>query len=93
MEVPPFLTWIRTSIATTIKKKDIIEKDVVQMSMPLALEANPYQAMWVYSNYIHVSSVEEHLTTCDNGVAAIYEQKCVFGPKSNACKVEICKMG
>jgi hypothetical protein len=50
------------------------------MSMPPTLEANPYQAMWAYSNYIHVSSVEEHLTTCDNGVATIYEQKCVFGP-------------
>jgi hypothetical protein len=50
------------------------------MSMPPTLETKHYQAMWAYSNYIHVSNVEEHLTTCDNGVATIYEQKCVFGP-------------
>ncbi len=53
---------------------------MVQMSMPPTLETNPYQAMWAYSTYIHGSSVEEHLTTCDNGVATISEQKCVFGP-------------
>jgi hypothetical protein len=48
--------------------------------MPPTRETNPNQTMWAYSNYIHVSSVEEHLTTCDNGVATISKQKYVFGP-------------
>jgi hypothetical protein len=55
--------WIKSSIATTIKERDIIEKDVVHLSMSPTLEVRSYRAMWAFGNHIHVSSVEEHLTT------------------------------
>jgi hypothetical protein len=34
--------WIRTFIATTIKEGDIIDKDIVHMSMPSTLEVKSY---------------------------------------------------
>jgi len=46
------------------------------MSMPLTLKARSYQAMHVFDNHIHIISVEEHLTTFNNGVAIIFEQQC-----------------
>jgi hypothetical protein len=67
MEVPPFSKWVRSSIVITIKNGDVIKKDVVHMLMPPTLEAKSYRAMWAFGNYnICVSSVEEHLTTCDS---------------------------
>jgi hypothetical protein len=33
--------------------------------------------MYAFWNHIHVTSVEEHLTTYDNGVAATFEQTSV----------------
>ncbi len=36
--------------------------------------------MFVFGNHIHVASVEEHLTTRDNGVVATFEQAYVLGP-------------
>jgi hypothetical protein len=33
--------------------------------------------MYAFGNHIKVLSVEEHLTTFDNGVAAPFEQKCI----------------
>jgi hypothetical protein len=41
-EVPPFPMWIRTFIATIIKEGDIIDKDIMHMSMPPTLEAKFY---------------------------------------------------
>jgi hypothetical protein len=38
--------------------------------------------MWAFVNRIHVSSVE-HLTTCDSGLAATFEQECVLGPNDS----------
>ncbi len=55
-EVPPFPMWIRTYIATTIKKGDIIDKDIMHMSMPPMLEAKSCQTMWAFGNHIRVSS-------------------------------------
>jgi len=48
----------------------------MHMSMPLMHEAKCYWTMWVFGNHIHVSSVEECLTKCDNGVTN-FEQECV----------------
>jgi len=45
--------------------------------MSPTLEARSYRAMCAFGNHIHVSSVEKHLTICDNGVATIFEQICV----------------
>jgi hypothetical protein len=36
--------------------------------------------MYVFGNHIHVASVEEHLTTRDNGLVATFEQAYVLGP-------------
>jgi hypothetical protein len=36
--------------------------------------------MWPFENHNCVSSVEEHLTTSDSGVATTFEQECVLGP-------------
>jgi hypothetical protein len=36
--------------------------------------------MYAFGNHIHVSSVEEHLTTKYNGAVATFEQLCVFRP-------------
>ncbi len=33
-----------------------------------------------FENHIHVSSVDEHLTTCDRGVMTGFERECVLGP-------------
>jgi hypothetical protein len=48
--------------------------------MPPTFNAKSYQTMWAFGNHLHVSSVEEHLTTCDNGVTSIFEQECVLRP-------------
>jgi hypothetical protein len=73
--------WIRSSIVTAIKEGDKIEKDVVHLSMPPTLEDRSYQTMWAFRNHNHVSSVEVHLTTQDNGtITSIFEQECVSGP-------------
>jgi len=47
------------------------------MSMPLTLEARSYRTMYAFDNHIRVSNVEKHLTTCDNGVVATFEQVCI----------------
>jgi hypothetical protein len=65
--------WIRTCIATSIKEGDILDKDIVHMSMPPTLGAKSYRTMWALGNHIHVSSAEEHSTTCDSGVATTFE--------------------
>jgi hypothetical protein len=36
--------------------------------------------MYAFGNHIHVASAKKHLTTCDNGVIATFEQDCVLGP-------------
>ncbi len=79
-EVPPFPIWIKTYIVIAIKEGDIIDKDIMHMSMPPMLEAKSYRAMWAFGNHICVSSAEEHLITCDSGVEATFEQECVLGP-------------
>jgi hypothetical protein len=33
--------------------------------------------MYAFGNHIHVAGVEQHLTTCDNGVVATFEQSYV----------------
>jgi len=48
--------------------------------MPTILEAQFYWTTWAFGNCIHVSSVKEHLTTCDNGVITTFEQECVSWP-------------
>jgi len=40
--VPPFPTWIRTSIVAIVKEGGIIDKDIMHMSMPLMHEAKCY---------------------------------------------------
>jgi hypothetical protein len=72
-EVPPFSIWIKSSIVVVVKEGEPIEKDVVHLSMPPTFKAKCYQTMWALGNHLHVSSVEEHLTTCDNGVTSIFE--------------------
>ncbi len=47
------------------------------MSMPPTLLAGSYQSMYVFGNHIRVLSVEKHLTTFDNGVAAPFEKECI----------------
>jgi hypothetical protein len=36
--------------------------------------------MFVFGNHIRVSNAEEHLTSFDSGVAAIFEWECILGP-------------
>jgi hypothetical protein len=50
------------------------------MFMPPMVEAKSYRVMWAFGNHNLVSSVEEHLTTCDSGVGATFEHECVLGP-------------
>jgi hypothetical protein len=88
--------WIRSSIVTTIKEGDKIEKDVVHLSMPPTLEDRSYRTMWAFGNHNHVSSAEVHSTTRDNGtIVAIFEQECVSGPndKKPMVATRICGMG
>jgi hypothetical protein len=73
-ELPTFSTWIRTAIITTIYEGQDIERDTLHMSMSPMLEARSYQTMWAYRNHIRISSVEEHLSMIDCGVATIFEQ-------------------
>jgi len=80
-------------IVVVVKEGEPIEKDVVHLSMPPTFKAKCYQTMWTLGNHLHVSSVEEHLTTCDNGVTSIFEQECVLGPKTRFCKTRIFRMG
>ncbi len=42
---------------------DMIGKDIMPMSMPPTLKVISYQTMYSYGNHIHVSSVEENLTS------------------------------
>jgi hypothetical protein len=42
---------------------DTIDKNIMHVSMPPTLEAISYQTMYSYGNHIHVSSVEENLTS------------------------------
>ncbi len=76
-EMPPFFKQIRNTIVLGIKDGEHVDKDTLHMSMPPTLEARSYQTMYVFGNHIHVSSVEKHLTTCDNGVATTFEQICI----------------
>lgn len=48
------------------------------MSMPPTMEARSYRTMYAFSYCVHVSNVEKHLTTCDNGVATTFEQICIL---------------
>jgi len=56
-----------------MKEGETIKKDVLHISMPPTCEARSDQVMFVFGNHIHVSNVEEHLTTFDSGVATIFK--------------------
>lgn len=43
------------------------------MSMKPTLEARSYRGMYDFGNHFKVASVKKHLTTNDNGVAAVFE--------------------
>jgi len=49
------------------------------MFVPPTLEATTYHAMYVFGNYLCVSSGEEHLATRDSDIAIMFEPKCVLG--------------
>jgi hypothetical protein len=72
-----FPTWIWIVVASTFKGGDTIDQNTIHMSMPPTLEARSYQSMYAFGNHIHVVNAEKGLTTCDNGVAATFEQACV----------------
>jgi hypothetical protein len=59
----PFPTYTRIAITSSMEHVETIDKDVVHMSMPPTMEARAYRTMYDYGNHIHVSNVEEHLTT------------------------------
>jgi hypothetical protein len=40
--LPPFATWIRVSIVSTINDGDTIDKEIMHMSMPSTLQAMLY---------------------------------------------------
>ncbi len=82
-ELLTFSTWIWATIIVAIHEGQDIEKDTLHMSMLLTLEARSYRTMWAYGNHISVSSVEEHLSTTNYGVATIFEQECRLG--ANDC--------
>jgi hypothetical protein len=67
-------------ISSTIKDGEIIDKDVVHMSMSPTLEASTYHVMYAFGNHLHVLNGEKHLTTRDSGIATMFEQECVLGP-------------
>ncbi len=73
------LDHLKDAVVLAMKEGETIEKDVLHMSMPPTLEARLYQTMFAFGNQIHVSSVEEHLTTFDSGVVATFEQECRLG--------------
>ncbi len=76
--LPPFAMWIKVSIASVnIRNGEIIDKDMVHMSMPLTLEAMSYRFMYAYGNHTCVSSAKEQLRTNDCGVVTTFEQECI----------------
>ncbi len=77
---PPFPTWIQSVISSTMKEGETMDKNIIHMSMPPTLEATAYWSMYGFGNHLHISNVEEHLTTCDSGVVAVFEQECIYGP-------------
>jgi hypothetical protein len=79
-ELPSFPTWIQIIVASTLIGGETIDQDTIHMSMPPTLEDRSYWSMYAFGNHIHVASVEEHLTTCDSGVVATFEQACVLRP-------------
>ncbi len=52
------------------------------MSMKPTLEARSYRGMYDFGNHFKVASVKKHLTTNDNGVAAVFEQEYILGPNN-----------
>ncbi len=72
--LPPFAMWIKSSIALAIRNAEIIDKNMVHMSMPPTLEAMSYRSMYAYGNHICVSSAEKHLRTNDCGIMVTFEQ-------------------
>jgi len=78
--LPRFAMWIKVSTAlANIRNGEIIDKDVVHMSMPLTLEAMSYRSMYAYGNHIYVSNAKKQLKTNDCGVATTFEQECISG--------------
>jgi hypothetical protein len=47
VQITPFPIWVGTTISSAIKHSEIIDKDVVHMSMPPTLEAITYHAMYL----------------------------------------------
>jgi hypothetical protein len=79
-----------------LKHGEIIDKDVVHMSMLPTLEATTYHVMYAFGNHLCVSSGKEHLITRDNSiVVATFEQECVLEPNYQTaypCKARICRL-
>jgi hypothetical protein len=57
---------VKATISLAIENGEIIDTDVVHMSMPPTLESTSYHAMYVFGNHLHVSNGEEDLTTSDS---------------------------
>lgn len=77
--LPPFVTWVRAKIASTINDGDTIKKDTIHISMSPTFKAMSHRAIYAYNNHIRVFSAKEHLTTSDCDVATTFEQECILG--------------
>lgn len=51
-----------------------IEADVLCLSKLLSDLATKYRSMWAFGTHLRVQSVEDHLKTCDSGVAATFRR-------------------
>jgi len=53
---------------------DKVEADVSCLSQLPSQWATKYRSMWAFGNHLRVASAEQHLKTCDSGVAAIFRR-------------------
>jgi len=78
-EIPPFAKWFEEDVARSIQG-DMVPEDVQASSKLPSIQAKKFKSMYAYRAHFRCKSAERRSTsTCDPGVATIFQQACRSG--------------
>lgn len=81
--IPNFAQWVLEEVRRDLQVGAVVDSQVVDTTRGPLEVAAAYKSMYAFGNHYRVLSFERHLKTCDNGVAATFNQVCRNGRRDN----------
>ncbi|KAG0572319.1 hypothetical protein KC19_VG084600 [Ceratodon purpureus] len=78
-EIQPFPEWLRDTVQAQILTDMYVDEMVEAISKFPLLVAKKYCSLYSYGYHLRVQSAEEHLKTCDSGIAGTFIRACRAG--------------